>query len=88
MAFTWNNIKSIPQKSRVEGYVTDAYKHQRPNLFQEVRYEEDKDDGTPCILIVFTSIQALFCVGQLELLRRMIEKDEGGGLEKFRIDGT
>lgn len=85
MPHMWKNIKYMPQKLKVERHVNRGF-GEHSDLVKETTYEEDEDDGTPCILITFWSIRAFSYLRELEAVRQNIENDQGSGLDRFRID--
>ncbi|KAI1134457.1 hypothetical protein F5Y05DRAFT_422076 [Hypoxylon sp. FL0543] len=85
MPNVWKNILYMPQKLKVEKHLNRGF-GAHSDLVKETTYEEDEDDGTPCILITFWSIRAFSYLSELEAVRHGIENDQGSGLDKFRID--
>ncbi|KAI0854179.1 hypothetical protein F5Y00DRAFT_256677 [Daldinia vernicosa] len=85
MPFPLKNIFYTPQRLKVEQHVKRGF-GMHSSLVKEVMYDEDKDDKTPCLLIVFWSSRALSLFGELEQTKHNIEKDFWGGLDHFRID--
>ncbi|KAK6953934.1 hypothetical protein Daesc_003896 [Daldinia eschscholtzii] len=85
MPFALKNIFYTPQRFKAEQHVKRGFgKHS--SLIKEVVYDEDEDDGTPCLLIIFWSSRAFSFFGELEQAKHNIEKDLLCGLERFRID--
>lgn len=84
MPFLFKNILYGFQKDQVRDHVIRGFGTR--DMLKEVLYVEDKDDRTPCILIVFSKWKALKAQAYLELVKRNIEKDHKSGLEPFRID--
>ncbi|KAI1763180.1 hypothetical protein GGR53DRAFT_531743 [Hypoxylon sp. FL1150] len=87
MPFFFKNLLYGWQKKQIQEHVIRGFGSTR-NMLKEVSYVEDKDDGTPCILIVFSTRKALKCQANLELVRHYIARDHENGLEPFRIDIT
>lgn len=85
MPFALKNIFYTPQRLKAEQHVKRGF-GLHSSLVKEVTYDEDKDDKTPCLLIVFWSSRALSLFGELEQAKHNIEKDFWGGLDHFRID--
>ncbi|KAF3066528.1 hypothetical protein GL218_09036 [Daldinia childiae] len=87
MPFALKNIFYTPQRLKAEQHVKRGF-GTHSNLVKEVTYDEDKDDKTPCLLVIFWSSRALSLFGELEQAKHNIEKDFWGGLEHFRIDSS
>ncbi|XXG95028.1 hypothetical protein Hte_001288 [Hypoxylon texense] len=85
MPFFFKNILYRWQKRKVEEHVIRGFGSAN-ELIKEVKYVEDEDDGTPCILVIFLSERATKCQANLELIRLHITRDTENGLDQFRID--
>lgn len=75
--FVWEvkRIEAIAESRPGQGYLA------------RVKYVEDKDDHTPCLLLIFQDESSIPSDDDLVYLRRKIEKDPLR-LDRFRVDFT